>query len=165
MSRVASPTRESSGTVLLRKLTTLTETQRPPTRFTHLSGRHSEEGEKGPPADPLSTLARVEQPQPCGLLPGWAPWSPSCAPPSGYSATPSRPMWVSSPTPDAQPLPHSLWKLCVLCTDFLLTALDLPFGPASSLVPPPASGAALDWPLLAWLIPRPYGRCSSEGMS
>lgn len=101
----------------------------PPTRFTYLSDRHTEEGEKGPPADPLPTLAGVGQPQPCGLLPGKAPRSPSCAPPSNYSATPSRPMrlqaWNSSPTSGAQPLPHSLWKLCVPCTDFLLTALDL----------------------------------------
>lgn len=90
--------------MLLRKLITLTGTQRPPTRFPYLSDCHTEEREKGPPAD-LSTLAGVDQPQPCGLLPGWAPWSPSCAPPSGYSATPSRPMWFqawdSSPTPGA----------------------------------------------------------------
>lgn len=90
----------------------LTGTQRPPTGLTHLSDRHKE-GKKGPPADPFSTLAGVDQPQPCGLLPGWAPWSPSCVPPSGYLATPSHPMWLqawdSSPTPGAQPLPHSLF--------------------------------------------------------
>lgn len=70
VSRVASLTRESSGTALLRKLTNLTGTQKPPIRFTYLTDRHTEEGEKGPPADPLSTLAGVGQPQPCGLQPG-----------------------------------------------------------------------------------------------
>lgn len=45
----------------------VTGTQRPPTGLTYLSDRHKE-GKKGPPADPLSTLAGVDQPQPCGLL-------------------------------------------------------------------------------------------------
>lgn len=140
------PGRESSETVLFRQLST-PRPQRPPTGLTHRTDHHTKEGESDPLADFLST--EVEQSRTLRVAAGWATLSPSCAPPSGYSATPSRPMWLqawdSSPTPIAQPLPHSLLTLQVPRRNFLLTALALPFGPAFRLVPrvpPPASGTA-----------------------
>lgn len=111
MSRIALPTKESSGTALLR--------QRTP---------HSSLGSKGFPLgsltavtttrekgylDLLSRRAGVQQPQPCGVLTGPGTAEPLLRPALGHAQTPNVGLG-----PGLQPLPHSLG---VPGEDFLLT--------------------------------------------